>query len=195
MRIKGKIAQWDDDKGFGFIQPALGGERVFVHVKALQNRQRRPQSGEVVTYSLGKDERGRTQASSVTYAGEKLRLKKAKESSAWPLTIVLVFFGLLVLAYWQTALHPYVLYFYAGISIITFLGYALDKHKARTQQWRTQESTLHLLALLGGWPGALLAQNYLRHKSSKRSFRYVFWAMVWLNIVALVWLSSQVFVF
>ena len=50
MRIKGKVTQWDDAKGFGFIQPLLNGERVFLHIKALQNRTRRPVIGEVVTY-------------------------------------------------------------------------------------------------------------------------------------------------
>ena len=93
MRIKGKIMQWDDAKGFGFIQPILKGERVFVHIKALQNRTRRPVLGEVVTYNLSKDEQGRLQAQDVTFAGEKYRIRTAKTASKAPLLLVLGFAG------------------------------------------------------------------------------------------------------
>lgn len=80
------------------------------------------------------------------------------------------------------------LYFIAGV--ITFLAYAADKSAARNGSWRTPESTLHLLALAGGWPGALLAQQFLRHKSAKREFRQVFWLTVALNVAAFVVLAS-----
>jgi uncharacterized membrane protein YsdA (DUF1294 family) len=79
---------------------------------------------------------------------------------------------------------------YAGMSALTFVVYALDKSAAQAHRWRTAESTLHLLALACGWPGALLAQQWLRHKSAKRAFRAVFWATVVLNVAGLVVLSS-----
>lgn len=79
---------------------------------------------------------------------------------------------------------------YAAVSLLTFTMYAIDKSAARTGRWRTPEATLHLLALAGGWPGALLAQQWLRHKSAKRSFRAVFWVTVVLNVVGLVLLCS-----
>ncbi|MDP3638593.1 MAG: DUF1294 domain-containing protein, partial [Azonexus sp.] len=69
-------------------------------------------------------------------------------------------------------------------------AYALDKSAAQGGRWRTQESTLHLLALIGGWPGALIAQNRLRHKSRKTSFQLVFWMTVLLNCGGLGWLLS-----
>ena len=68
--------------------------------------------------------------------------------------------------------------------------YAVDKSAARKGAWRTQESTLHLLSLAGGWPGALVAQQKLRHKSRKQSFRFVFWVTVLLNCGAFVWLFT-----
>lgn len=37
---------------------------------------------------------------------------------------------------------------------------------------------LHLLELLGGWPGAFLAQRRLHHKCSKGSYQFVFWLIV-----------------
>lgn len=70
---------------------------------------------------------------------------------------------------------------YALLSGLTFLIYAIDKSAARRQRRRVPENTLHLLALLGGWPGAWLAQRGLRHKSSKRSFRWRFWLTVVVN--------------
>jgi len=73
----------------------------------------------------------------------------------------------------------------SGLSAITFVVYALDKHAAQTGRWRTPESTLHLLELAGGWPGAWVAQQLLRHKSRKPGYRAVFWLMVVLHGVAL----------
>ena len=53
------------------------------------------------------------------------------------------------------------------------------------------ENTLHLLALLGGWPGALVAQAQFRHKTRKVSFRAVFWLTVAVNLAALGWLAVE----
>ena len=83
-----------------------------------------------------------------------------------------------------------VLGLYLAASAVAFLAYALDKSAARNGRWRTQESTLHLFGLVGGWPGALFAQRLLRHKSSKPSFQIVFWATVALNCGALGWLLT-----
>jgi len=83
-----------------------------------------------------------------------------------------------------------VLVLYLAASVITFGAYAFDKSAARNDQWRTQESTLHFLALVGGWPGALAAQRLLRHKSKKQSFQFVFWATIVFNFSALGWLFT-----
>ena len=63
---------------------------------------------------------------------------------------------------------------YLLMSIICYFAYQRDKKYARTQQWRTPESTLHVYELFGGWPGGLIAQRTLRHKNSKLSTRSVF---------------------
>jgi uncharacterized membrane protein YsdA (DUF1294 family) len=79
---------------------------------------------------------------------------------------------------------------YLGASALTFVAYALDKSAAQRGAWRIAEKNLHLLALAGGWPGALLAQQWLRHKSVKADFRAVFWATVVLNVALFVVLAS-----
>jgi uncharacterized membrane protein YsdA (DUF1294 family) len=79
---------------------------------------------------------------------------------------------------------------YLLISLITFFVHAFDKVAAKDGAWRTQESTLHLLALVGGWPGALIAQQALRHKSKKQSFRSAFWMTVFLNVGVFAWMFT-----
>jgi uncharacterized membrane protein YsdA (DUF1294 family) len=74
--------------------------------------------------------------------------------------------------------------FYAAASIVAFVAYAIDKRAARLHRWRVSESTLQTFAVLGGWPGALLAQQLLRHKTRKQSFQVGFWFAVVVNIVA-----------
>lgn len=81
---------------------------------------------------------------------------------------------------------PILVAVYVGVSVMAFLAYALDKSAAKRGSWRTSESMLHLLGLLGGRPGALLAQQWMRHKSSKPSFVAAFWFTVFANMVAFV---------
>lgn len=89
----------------------------------------------------------------------------------------------------ESPLLLWVGFVYLVVSVATFTAYARDKSAARRCTWRTSERTLHLLALAGGWPGALLAQQWLRHKSSKTEFRAVFWVTVVLNVGAFMALS------
>ena len=191
MRYQGKITTWKDDQGFGFITPNMGGEPVFVHIKAFANRQRRPAGSEIVTYEMANDAKGRLQARNVAYVSER---RAAPRSSSGPsrLPLVLAALFLVFVAFiGLTARVPLgLLGLYAGASLVTFIAYAIDKSAAQSGRWRTQESTLHLLALIGGWPGALIAQNRLRHKSRKGSFLLVFWVTVLLNCGGLIWLLS-----
>ncbi|MEW6291113.1 MAG: cold shock domain-containing protein [Thermodesulfobacteriota bacterium] len=69
MRAKGKITSWNDEKGFGFITPDGGGKQIFVHIKALSSRNRRPDIHEMVTYVLSTGKEGRPCAAEVLLAG------------------------------------------------------------------------------------------------------------------------------
>jgi uncharacterized membrane protein YsdA (DUF1294 family) len=80
---------------------------------------------------------------------------------------------------------------YLITSLSCFVAYAVDKSAARTGNWRTPERSLLLLGLLGGWPGGVLAQQWLRHKTARRSFQQMFWCTVAANIAGFLWLSSR----
>ena len=79
---------------------------------------------------------------------------------------------------------------YACASLACFIAYALDKRAARTGRRRTPERTLLLLGLIGGWPGGLLAQRVVRHKSSKPSFQAKFWLTVVAHIAIILLLQK-----
>ncbi|HSI23930.1 MAG TPA: DUF1294 domain-containing protein [Methylophilaceae bacterium] len=84
--------------------------------------------------------------------------------------------------------HIQILSLYTALSLITATLYALDKSAARRGHWRIPEYLLHLLAVVGGWPGALAAQQMIRHKSRKLRFQIVFWLTVVINSCFLWWL-------
>ncbi len=85
-------------------------------------------------------------------------------------------------------LNPWVPARYGLASLVGFFAYWIDKADAQRGRWRTPESTLQTLALVGGWPGAWIAQQVLRHKTRKSSFTAVFGACVVLNLAALTWM-------
>lgn len=190
MRHQGRITTWKDDKGFGFITPNGGGKQVFLHINGFSSRNHRPEGGEIVTYELTTDDKGRSQARAVAYAGKRPASLSVPGRSIIPPLFTVCFLAFIVGTVIIGRLPLAVLALYAAASIVAFLAYALDKYAALRNRWRTQESTLHLFALLGGWPGALAAQRLLRHKTAKPSFQATYWVTVGLNCGALGWLLS-----
>jgi uncharacterized membrane protein YsdA (DUF1294 family) len=75
-------------------------------------------------------------------------------------------------------------------SVVSYFLYAKDKAAARTGSWRVSENTLHLWAMLFGWPGSLIAQQRLRHKTKKQSFRVFFWISVLINLGFVGWIHG-----
>lgn len=190
MRYQGKITNWKDDQGFGFITPNGGGKQVFVHIKSFSNRQRRPLDNEIVTYELKTDANGRAHAENVAFVGERMSSATSSERSNILPILTAAFLVFLAVSVFAGKLPFAVLGLYLATSSIAFGAYALDKSAAKNNRWRTQESTLHLFALIGGWPGALAAQRLFRHKSKKQSFKTVFWVTVAFNCGALSWLFT-----
>ncbi len=78
------------------------------------------------------------------------------------------------------------------MSQVTFVIYGWDKRQAKLQQQRAPEQRLHLLALFGGWPGALAGQQYFRHKTQKLGFLAITWLIVIGHVLAVagyLWIS------
>ena len=183
LRYRGKLVRWNDDRGFGFISPGKGQDDVFVHVRDFRNRRRRPVEGQVLEYEMGSDGWGRPCAQGVAYLGS--RDDRPRPGFPAITLLPLVFLAALGIAILMNRLPGIALPIYLGASVVSYFAYGQDKSAARAGAWRTSESTLHMLDLLGGWPGGLLAQRAFRHKSKKVSFQVVFWLIVALHAVAL----------
>lgn len=112
------------------------------------------------------------------------------DKSSIPVYFALIFLVLMCLAVVTGTFSWPILAIYVTASLLTFIYYRVDKIAAKNKKQRTPEATLHLLSLIGGWPGGLFAQRIFRHKSIKKSFQFIYWTTVFLNIFALYILSS-----
>lgn len=194
MRFDGTLTTWNDDRGFGYIESTQGGEPIFVHVSAWPRRSGRPQLKQSVSFEVEIGPKGK-RARSVQLVQSRRGPKQSGRAiqAQWGTATLFAVPAFLVIytvvailwrpPYWVAAA-------YVVASATAFIAYAADKAAAASGAWRTPESTLHLLSLAGGWPGALLAQQFLRHKSTKQQFRQVFWATVIFNLLALVVFAS-----
>lgn len=104
--------------------------------------------------------------------------------------IAAVFFAALLVRDARWSVPDWAVLGYLALSILCVILYAVDKSAAVAGRWRTPEATLLGLGLLGGWPGAIVAQQVLRHKIRKRHFMVVFTGTVVANIGVLVLLAS-----
>ncbi|KEF31264.1 hypothetical protein D777_01613 [Marinobacter nitratireducens] len=187
MNQKGTLATWNDAKGFGFITPENGGERVFAHISSYAGRGR-PVASRKVTFTLTKDNQGRLRAGRFQYVGT-AKVGASMAPGFWVAAVaVMVFFTALAGLLYQGYLPLEFLAAYGGVSLVVFAMYWIDKRAAQRGGQRVAEKTLHLFEVCCGWPGALLAQQALRHKTRKGSYRFVFWLAVLVNLGALGWL-------
>jgi uncharacterized membrane protein YsdA (DUF1294 family)/cold shock CspA family protein len=189
MRRQGKIAKWNDERGFGFISSSEGGDSVFVHISSLPRSDRRPNVNEPVSYTPAFDSHGRPQAKDVRFivgpnSARPIR-QIPRSSVAVPIAFAMSFLVALAALAAVGRLEISWLVLYYGASIVTYGGYARDKTAAQNAGRRTPESALHLMSLVGGWPGALIAQVRLRHKTRKPSFLVGYWFTVIVNCIAL----------
>jgi uncharacterized membrane protein YsdA (DUF1294 family)/cold shock CspA family protein len=190
MRYQGKITTWKDDQGFGFITPNGGGKDVFIHVKSFTNSKKRPIGNELVSYQISTDAKGRLNAAEVHYVGDFKDKPVTIGKSVFPVYFALTFLVLMCLAVFLETLPLFVLAIYAATSLLAYILYWVDKRAAENGTQRTPESSLQLLSLAGGWPGGLFAQRIFRHKSTKKSFQFVYWVTVFLNIIILFVVTS-----
>lgn len=195
MRQEGILKTWNDDRGFGFIEPVHGGQEVFVHIKAFPVRAGRPEVGAALSFEVALNAEGRKQARRVELLKARRRALPASASrparwgTATFLAIPAFFVGAAVVAHFFRV-PAWVMGGYGLMSLVCFVVYGQDKSAAQVEgRRRVPESTLLMLGLLGGWPGAIVAQQVLRHKSSKASFRARFWLSVLGNVAGFVVLA------
>ena len=194
-RLGGVVTTWNDDRGFGFIRPDGGGHDVFLHFTAVPRGAARPYQGQHLTYELEQDEKGKTRA----VHAEPVLVAERADPVTRPTSVVvgagsiLAFAAVYLVAHWRWQVPWTIAGIYLALSILTFVLYAADKRAAQSNRWRTPENTLLIIGLVGGWPGAVVAQQLLRHKTKKLSFRAKFWSTVIINVVAftlVAWYSS-----
>lgn len=185
-RHTGVLVEWNDTRGFGFIEPSGGGSRVFVHITSFP-RGGRPSAGCRVIYEQGRDTRNRPRALQVRYESSSRRLGAPARAVSFEFFVVVAFVALLLWLRAKDRIPDVLVLAYALLSAVAVLLYGNDKSAAERGAWRTAESTLHTVALLGGWPGAMAARRIFRHKTTKQPFRTIFWGTVMANCAALAW--------
>jgi uncharacterized membrane protein YsdA (DUF1294 family)/cold shock CspA family protein len=210
LNKQGTIVRWDPQRGFGFLRSPSTEADVFFHIRDFRGRGIQPSEGLPVEYDEihvgGKGPRAmaiqprvaeqpKTRRALPPHLADARRSRQRAPGTSAEIAAMLLLIpielGLLVWAAWTGRLAVPVLLCVPLLWVVTFYAYWRDKFAAQRGAWRTPESTLHLLGLVGGWPGGWLAQRLLRHKSSKASFRTTFWGTVVLHGAALlIWLTS-----
>ncbi len=108
--------------------------------------------------------------------------RQPKKTFFWIAAILVA--AVSVLLWWLglPGLYAYVV----GINAVTVLLYGYDKRQAIVGGGRVPEAILHLAALVGGSPGALLAQAAFRHKTRKFKFQAVFVGILLIQVLTAI---------
>lgn len=211
MNKQGTIVRWDAERGFGFVRSPGDGAEVFFHIRDYRGGSAAPAEGMQVRFEEihvgGKGPRAMAVSPLDFVDPRRPALREAPrrrdgsrrqpppphvaaEMRAMAL-LVPAYAAVLVWSAWTQRLLVPVVLAMPLLSVLAFYLYWRDKFAAQRNAWRTPENVLHAASLVGGWPGAWLAQRLLRHKSAKESFRQVYWGTVVLHWALLaLWLYS-----
>lgn len=190
-RETGTVKAWNAGRGFGFLARPGGQPDLFLHIKAFPRDAPDPSIGDRITFDVETGPDGKQRAANAMPEGVTFVAPLKPTSPAVGLLAIVAFAGIyaLIELFW-THVGLWVLVLYIGVSVITFVAYGIDKSAARLKRRRIAETTLILLGMLGGWPGAIVGQQVYRHKTAKVTFRAVFWASVLINVFVFVALNA-----
>ncbi len=217
MRYVGRITEWNDDRGFGFVRADGVKDKAFVHINAFDCAVTRPRTGTLISYHLLGDRQSGFNATGIRVVEDATDIRVVEDATdirvvedATDIRVVapkrnhrpvrrispgkiiaVLFFAALATGVFAAKVPLPVALAYAFMSVVAVQLYGIDKSAALNNQWRIPEATLHFMGLAGGWPGALFAQAAFRHKTNKASFQAVFWLTVMVNCAALTWLIAQ----
>ncbi|MDP5142035.1 cold shock and DUF1294 domain-containing protein [Rheinheimera baltica] len=207
MHLTGTVVFWRDDKGFGFVLCDNTAEKLFFHIRDNTDRTERPTQGDRLQFSLAQDKQGRNIAAPWQLMTSKTTSKNKNTStpSHYPTEgfsiqyahqIALIFRISFLIAVAAALLFGRLIYvlplLYVEASIFTYWLYKTDKEAAIARHGnRLTEESLQLFSLIGGWPGAYLAQQQLAHKNRKHQFRREFGFVILGNALLVIWLFSS----
>ncbi|BDT67932.1 hypothetical protein os1_21110 [Comamonadaceae bacterium OS-1] len=196
MKKKGKIHHWNTSRGMGSIRSSQTGYDVLFRIKDYRGSTL-PREGETVWFDEVSSVHTKPHAIGVsTVSGNadvhstRPRHYIGRRSNARPFVLLLFLWVVLgVWGVWSYRLPVWLVAAVLAVNLLTVLAYAKGLQTARNRSWRTPEPVLHLLSLLGGWPGAGLAQAVMRYRSQKPSFGTLYWCTVGLHLALLLgWL-------
>lgn len=194
-RYQGRLVEWHDEQGYGFIQGISDPkhQRVFLHIKSFQRSGPRPIQGCVVEYDLGLDNQSRPQAINVSYVkagqvkGKQGTISASNQSkkNAWhPMYILMLVYWVALFVLSSFGKLPMLsLMIIMLINAYTYWLYQKDKQAALNGDFRISEQHLLLMNVLGGWTAAWFARQHFRHKTQKQPFKTYFALSIVLNLV------------
>ena len=192
-RQEGHLSGWNEARGFGFLKAADGGPDAFAHVRAFAKDDRHIEEGHLYSYIAEVDKNGRIRATDIRPVRPPLPQPNFTYqflSRAPRLLVIPAFVFIAMAVALNTDVSPAWFIVYGVASLACFIGYALDKRAAEQKHWRVSETILLLVGVVGGWPGAIVAQELFRHKTKKIAFRTLFWMSVAINMAAFVQIAA-----
>jgi len=138
MRTEGLVKSWNDDRGFGFIEPIHGGQEIFVHIKAFPPRAGRPRVGQYVCFEIEQNKEGKKRAKNVELlravrSGAPRRFNATSDWGTVSLLAIPAFLFLygIVAVLWRVPNLVAGAYFL--LSVACFAAYAADKSAAKSE--------------------------------------------------------------
>lgn len=194
--MQGRLVEWNDDRGFGFIE-ADDRQRYFVHIKSIGRIATRPRIGDRLQFERGISRNGKIAAVDVRIAGANPLPTQAERNRGVTDTrpqrqeirqfLALALLAILGIGLAVDTIPLWLGLTYFAVGLASFLSYGADKGFAEAGAWRVSEIRLHALDLCCGIIGGLLGQAVYRHKTSKQSFAAVTWLLTGVHAL---WLTG-----